>query len=189
MSTVTTTTIPHFIPGTWTIDPAHSEVSFTVRHLMVGKVRGRFAAFSGTIVTGLNPLHSQVSAEIDLASIDTGNEQRDAHLRSAEFLNVEIHPRMSFRSTGVRPQRHGYLVIGELTLHGVTRPVELQLEVNGFVTDPWGGTRAGFSATGEIDRRNFGLDATTPLAGGMLLSYEVQIAVEIEAVLTQTAPA
>lgn len=96
---------------------------------------------------------------------------------------------MSFHSTDVRPQRHGYLVMGELTLHGVTTPVELQLEVNGFVADPWGGTRAGFSATGEIDRRDFGLDATAPLAGGTLLSYEVQIALEIEAVLTQTAPA
>lgn len=184
----TTTTIPRFIAGTWTIDPVHSEVSFTVRHLMVGKVRGRFPAFSGTIVTGSDPLHSQVSAEINLASIDTGNQQRDAHLRSAEFLDVEIHPTMSFRSTSLRPQRHGYLVMGELTLHGVTTPIELQLEVNGFVTDPWGSTRAGFSATGKIDRRDFGLDATTPLASEMLIGHEVQIALEIEAVLTQTAP-
>lgn len=184
------TILPPFIAGTWTIDPVHSEVSFTVRHLMVSKVRGRFTALQGTIVTGPDPLHSRVSAEIDLTSIDTGNEQRDAHLRSAEFLDVEIHPTVSFRSTGVRPQRPGYLVMGELTLHGVTTPVELQLEVNGFVIDPWGGTRAGFSAAGQIDRRDFGLDANTPLAGGgVLVGYEVQIALEIEAVLTQTAPA
>lgn len=180
-----TTTIPRFISGTWTIDPVHSEVSFTVRHLMVSKVRGRFAAFSGIIVTGSDPLHSEVSAQIDLASIDTGNEQRDAHLRSTEFFDVEIHPTMSFRSTGVRSHRHGYLVQGELSLHGVSRPVELQLEINGFVTDPWGGTRAGFSATGEIDRRDFDLDANTPLTdGGLLIGYEVQVALEIEAVLT-----
>lgn len=191
MNTATTTTTLPFTAGTWTIDPVHSEVSFTVRHLMVGKVRGRFTAIQGIIVTGSDPLHSQVSAEIDVASIDTGNEQRGAHLRSAEFLDVEIHPTMSFRSTGVRPQRHGYLVMGELTLHGVTTPIELQLEVNGFVTDPWCNTRAGFSATSKIDRRDFGLDATTPLAadGGVLVGYEVQIALEIEAVLTQTAPA
>lgn len=190
MNTATTTTIPRFLPGTWTIDPVHSEVSFTVRHLMVGKVRGRFGAFSGTIVTDSDPLHSQVSVEIDLASIDTGNEQRDAHLRSAEFLDVEIYPTMSFRSTGVRPQRHGYLVMGELALHGVTRPVELQLEVNGFVTDPWGGTRAGFSATGEIDRRDFGLSTNTPLGdGGLLVGYEVHVALEIEAVHCVPGPA
>ena len=189
MSTATTT-IPRFIPGTWTIDPVHSQVSFTVRHLMVGRVRGRFGALSGTIVTGSDPRHSQVSADIDLASIDTGNAQRDGHLRSAEFLDVEIYPTMSFRSTSVRPQRHNYLVSGELTLHGMTRSVELELEVNGFVADPWGATRAGFSATGEIDRRDFGLNANTPLAdGGLLVGYEVHVALEIEAVRCVPAPA
>src|SRR5215472_10306608 len=150
------TSIPGYVAGTWTIDPVHSEVGFTARHMMVSKVRGRFRAFSGQVVTGTSPLDSSVTAEIDLSSIDTGNDQRDAHIRSADFFEVETYPIMTYRSTGVRRHGQGYVLDGELTLKGVTKQVPLSLELNGFGPDPYGGTRAGFTATGEINRRDFG---------------------------------
>src|SRR6266581_2024756 len=120
-TTETRTAIPGYTAGTWTIDPVHSEVGFAVRHMMVSKVRGRFTSFSGEIVTGADPLGSSVTAEIDLSSIDTGNEQRDAHIRSADFFEVETYPTMTYRSTGVRPHRDGYILDGKLTLKGVTK--------------------------------------------------------------------
>ena len=115
--------------------------------MMVSKVRGRFTTFSGEIVTGENPLDSSVTAEIDLSSIDTGNEQRDTHIRSADFFEVETYPTMTYRSTGVRADGDDYILDGELTLKGVTKDVPLTLELNGFGPDPYGGTRAGFTAT------------------------------------------
>lgn len=183
---MSTATIPRFAAGTWVIDPVRSDVSFAVRHLMVSNVRGRFARFHGTIITSSELLASQVTAEIDVASIDTGNKRRDAHLRSADFLDVENHPTMSFRATGVRLQPRRHPVVGELTLRGLTSPVELQLEATWLDADLWGGTRAGFSATGEIDRRVFGLDASVPLNGsGVVIGTKVQIALEIQAVSTR----
>jgi polyisoprenoid-binding protein YceI len=182
MST-TLTQIPGFTVGTWTIDAAHSDVSFTVRHMMVAKVRGHFRAFSGQIVTTEDPLVSSVSATIDLASLDTGNEQRDAHIRSADFLDVAAHPTMTYRSTCLRQEGDGWVVDGELSLHGVTRPVPLALEVNGFVTDPYGARRAGFTATTEISRRDFGIDISIPMDGGVVVGDRIQIALEIEALL------
>ena len=191
MSTQTTTTSPAvpagYVAGTWTIDPVHSEVSFVVRHMMVSKVRGTFRAFSGTIVTGADPLESSVSADIDLNSIDTGNEQRDGHIRTADFFEVENHPTWSFRSTAVRPDGDDYALDGELTIKGVTRPVTFSLEVNGFGPDAYGGTRAGFSATTTINRSDFGVDISMPLdGGGVVVSEKVQVALEIEAVLRQS---
>lgn len=179
-----TVQLPGFLAGRWDIDPVHSDVSFTVRHMMVSKVRGSFRAFSGQIVTGESLLDSSVTAEIDLDSIDTNNAQRDGHIRSADFLDVSTYPTMSYRSTGVREDGDGYIVDGELTLHGVTRPVPLTLEVNGFGPDPYGGVRAGFSARTEINRRDFGIDITMPLdGGGVVLGDKVQINLEIQAVL------
>ncbi len=176
--------IPDYIAGTWSIDPVHSDVSFSVRHMMVSKVRGRFGRFEGTIVTGENPLDSSGTASIDLASVDTNDEQRDAHIRSADFLDVERYPTMTFRSTAVRPTAKGFVLDGELSLHGVTRTVSLDLEVNGFGPDPFGGTRAGFSATGEIRRSDFGVDTTLPLdGGGVVVGDKIQLSLEIEAVL------
>src|SRR3954451_18135181 len=125
------TGIPGYAAGTWTIDPVHSEVGFSVRHMMVSKVRGRFTNFSGELVTGDNPLGSSVTAEIDLASIDTGNGQRDDHIRSKDFFEVETYPTMTYRSTGLRADGADYLVDGELTLKGVTRQVPLRLELGG----------------------------------------------------------
>ena len=180
----TLTGIPGYVAGTWSIDPVHSEVGFHVRHMMVSKVRGRFRTFSGQIVTGADPLDSSVTAEIDLSSIDTGNEQRDAHIRSADFFEVETYPAMTYRSTGVRPHRDGYIVEGKLTLKGVTRQVPLALELNGFGPDAYGGTRAGFTATAEINRRDFGVNfAAVMETGGAVVSDKITIQLEIEAVL------
>src|SRR5690348_11515821 len=182
--TGTLTGIPGYVAGTWTIDPVHSEVGFTARHMMVSKVRGRFRAFSGQIVTGTRPIDSSVTAEIDLSSIDTGNEQRDAHIRSADFFEVETYPAMTYRSTGVRPHGDGYVLDGKLTLKGVTKDVPLTLELNGFGPDPYGGTRAGFSATAEINRRDFGITYNAAIeGGGVVVGDKVTIQLEIEAVL------
>lgn len=182
--TSTTAELLGYLPGTWTIDPVHSEVSFVVRHMMVSKVRGRFTAFSGEIVTAEEPTRSSVTASIDLASVDTGNEQRDNHIRAADFLDVANHPTMTYRSTGIRPAGEGYLVDGELTLRGVTRQVSLHVEGNGFGPDAYGGTRAGFSATAEINRKDFGVNWNAAIeGGGIVVSDKVQIQLEIEAVL------
>jgi polyisoprenoid-binding protein YceI len=184
--TTATTTIPGYLAGTWDIDPVHSDVSFTVRHMMVSKVRGRFGTFSGEIVTGENLTGSSVTASIDAASIDTGNGQRDKHIRSADFFDVEDHPTWTFRSTGVRADGDDLVVDGELTIKGVTRSVPLAVEVNGIGPDLSGGTRIGFSASTTIDRNDFGVDIKMPLDGsGVVVSDKVQITLEIEAVLRQ----
>ena len=170
--------------GTWGIDVSHSDVSFSVRHMMVSKVRGSFTKFDGAIHIDEDPLKSSVEATVDLDSIDTRDEKRDAHLVSADFFEVEKYPTMTFRSTAVRTTAHGYVVDGELSLHGVTRPVELSLEFNGVSTDPWGGTRAGFSAETELNRRDFGIDISMPLdGGGVVVGDKVKVQLEIEAVL------
>src|SRR6266567_2664949 len=172
--TGTLTGIPGYVAGTWSIDPVHTEVGFAVRHMMVSKVRGRFRTFSGEIVTGENPLDSAVTAEIDLSSIDTGSEQRDNHIRSADFFEVETYPTMTYRSTGVRRDGGRLILDGKLTLKDVTKDVPLTLEVNGFGPDPFGGTRAGFTATGEINRRDFGVNFNAVMeTGGAMVSDKV----------------
>ena len=180
--------IPGYVTGTWTIDPVHSEVSFVVRHMMVSKVRGRFDKFEGTIETASDPLQSTVTATVDLSSVNTGNETRDNHIRSEDFFHIEKHPTMTFRSTGIRPEGENFLLDGELSLRGVTRPVTFFLEVNGFGPDPYGGTRTGFSATTEINRNEWNVSYNGPIPGassGMVLSDRVTINLEIEAVLNQ----
>jgi polyisoprenoid-binding protein YceI len=185
MSTTSgTTTIPGYQVGTWAIDPVHSDVSFTIRHMMVSKVRGKFTAFEGQIVTAENPQESSATATIDLSSIDTGNADRDNHLRSADFFDVTTHPKMTFQSTSVAASGDTFTMEGDLTLHGVTKKVTLTVEANGFGPDAWGGTRAGFSATTEISRKDFGIEFNMPLeGGGVVLGEKVQVSMEIEAVL------
>ncbi len=185
MSSATTeTTIPGYTSGTWTIDPVHSEVGFSVRHMMVSKVRGKFGSFNGEVVTGADPLASSVTAEIDLSSIDTGNADRDTHIRSADFFEVDAHKTMTYRSTGVRVDGDDYVLDGDLTLRGVTKSVPLHLEIGGFGPDPFGGTRAGFTATGEIKRSEFGVDFNAALeTGGVVVGDKVNLHLEIEAVL------
>ncbi len=178
------TAIPGYVAGTWEIDPVHSEVGFTARHMMVSKVRGRFTTFSGEIVLGESPVQSSVTATIDLTSINTGNEQRDQHIRSADFFEVDKYTTMTYRSTGIRAEGDHYIVDGELTLKDVTREVPLTLELNGFGPDPFGGTRAGFTATTEINRRDFGVNFSAPMeTGGVVVSDKIAIQLEIEAVL------
>src|SRR3954453_6322921 len=184
MTVIAETSIPGYVAGTWTIDPVHSEVGFSVRHMMVSKVRGKFNGFSGAIVTGENPLESSVTATIDLSSIDTGNPDRDNHIRSADFFEVDTQKTMTFQSTAVRAVDGEFVLDGELTLKGVTKPVSLQLELGGFGPDAFGGTRAGFTATGEIKRSDFGVDFNAVLeTGGVVVADKVSITLEIEAVL------
>ena len=182
-ATTTETGIPGYEAATWTIDPVHSEVGFSVRHMMVSKVRGRFTSFSGEIVTAEDPTQSSVTAEIDLSSINTGQEQRDEHIKSADFFEVETYPTMTYKSRGIRVEDGEYVLDGELTLKGVTRNVPLRLELNGFGADPYGGYRAGFTATGEINRRDFNVNFNAPMAnGGVVVADKIQLHLEIEAV-------
>ncbi|MGH9111862.1 MAG: YceI family protein [Acidimicrobiales bacterium] len=179
-----TTDIPGFAAGTWAIDPVHSDVAFSVRHLMVSKVRGRFETFEGEIVTGDDILGTQATVSVDLRSINTGNEDRDNDLRSANYFEVDTHPTMTFRSTGIKAEGEGYVVEGDLAIKGVTRSVPLQVEFNGIGPDPWGGTRAGLSATGEINRKDFGLTFDMPMeGGGLVVGDKIKLELEIEAVL------
>jgi polyisoprenoid-binding protein YceI len=187
MTAPTSTQIPGYVVGTWDIDPTHSEVSFTVRHMMVSKVRGRLGTFSGEIVTAPRFADSTVTASVDASSVDTGNAQRDGHIRTADFFEVETHPTWTFRSTAIREDGDDQVLDGELTIKGVTRPVSFALEVNGFGPDPFGGIRSGFSATTTINRSDYGVDISMPLdGGGVVVSEKVQVTLEIEAVLRQS---
>jgi polyisoprenoid-binding protein YceI len=177
--TTETTAARVLITGTWSIDPIHSAVSFTARHLGVAKVRGTFDAFDGTVVTDPDPRRCSVVATIRTASVNTRNDQRDNHLCSPDFLDVQTYPTMSFRSTAVRPQNAEILLVdGELTLRGVTRPVILAVEIGGFADGPDGVPVAGFSAATEIDRTAFGV---TGGPAGAIVSDTIRIALEIEA--------
>ena len=184
MTAVTPTTIPGYVAGIWDIDSAHSDVSFSVRHMMVSKVRGRFNNVSGRLVTAADLLNSSVTADIDVNSFDTGNAQRDEHVRSADFLHAAQYPTMTYRSTEIRRDGDDLVVDGELTLHGIARQVPLTLEVTGFGPDPYGGTRVGVSATTKINRKDFGIDTDLPLdGGGVVIGETVQISLDIQAVL------
>jgi polyisoprenoid-binding protein YceI len=183
------TEIPGYVAGKWDIDAVHSEVAFTVKHMMVSKVRGRFDKFEGTIVTGEKPEDSSVTATIDAASINTNNEQRDGHIKSTDFFEVESHPTWTFTSTAVRdltPEE--FLLDGNLTIRGVTKPVTFKAELNGIGPDAYGGTRIGFSATTEVNRHDFGVSFNGPIPGapgGVILSDKVNLHLEIEAALQQ----
>lgn len=177
-------TTPEIPTGTWTIDASHSEVGFSVRHLAVSKVKGNFETFEGSLTIAEDPLQSSVTAEVDLSSINTRDANRDEHLRSADFFNVETHPKMTFTSTSVTPDGSDYEVVGDLSLAGTTKPVTLALEFNGISPDPWGGTRSGFSATTEISRKDFGIDFQIPMdGGGIVVGDKIKIFLEVEAVL------
>ena len=175
---------PQIPAGTWTIDPSHSEVGFSVRHLMVSKVKGNFETFEGTITIADDPLQSSVTAEVDLGSINTRDEARDGHLKSADFFEVESHPKLTFTSTSVEPKGGDYVVTGDLTIKGTTKSVVLDLEFNGVHPDPWGGTRAGFSAETEISRKDFGVDFEVPMDGpGVVVGDKIKVQLEVEGVL------
>jgi polyisoprenoid-binding protein YceI len=172
-------------PGTWEIDPVHTSVAFVARYLMVTKVRGQFADFSGTIHVAERPEESWAELVIQAASIDTGSEDRDKHLRSPDFLDVERFPEIRFRSTKIELPGGIHLVVtGDLTIRDVTRSVVLDTEFTGLGQDPWGNRRAGFSATTEINREDFGASWNLALeAGGWLVSKTVQIELDVLATL------
>ncbi len=170
---------------TWTIDPAHTEVGFSVKHLMISTVRGRFGDVRGTLtLDGNDVTTASVEAEIATASIDTRQEQRDTHLRSADFFEVEKYPSITFRSTRVeRIKGDRYRLVGELTIRDITREVVLEATDEGRGRDPWGGERLAFSATTTIDRREFGLTWNQALeTGGVLVSNDIRISVDVQAV-------
>lgn len=170
--------------GTWTIDASHSEVAFSVRHLGISKVRGRFGSFSGDIVVAEQPEQSRVSVEIDADSVDTRDAGRDEHLRGADFFGADEHPKLTFVTTDVAAAGDRWQVTGDLTIAGATRPVVLDTRVAGLATDPWGNERVAFAATTEVDREDFGLTWNTALeAGGFLVGKTVKIEIEVEAVL------
>ncbi len=191
MSTTETTTPTRSVngvevpaPGTWTIDKSHSAVAFTGRHLMVTKVRGTFPIAEGVITIAEDPAQSSVEVVIDLAGVESGSADRDGHLRSADFFDTENHPTATFRSTrlvwggGVEAGLEG-----ELTIKGVTKPVTLDVEYGGVAADPWGGVRAGFSATAEVNREDWGLGWNVALeAGGVLVSKKIKLEIDVEAV-------
>ena len=184
MTSSTTTQIPGYVVGTWDIDASHSTVGFSVRHMMVSKVRGYFRDFSGELVTAADPTQSSVTARINMDSIDTRQEQRDAHIRSADFFDVGNHTEMTFRSTAVATDGADWTVTGDLTIKGISKPVTLELELNGFGPDAYGGTRAGFSAKTDISRKEFGVDIDMPMdGGGVVVGDKVTVELEIEAVL------
>lgn len=178
---MTTAVTAPIAAGTWTIDPVHSAVAFSVKHLMVSKVRGKFETFSGTITVAEDGTPS-VQAEIDVTSISTGNEQRDGHIKSADFFEAETYPKATFVSTGVAPKGDDYVLTGDFTLKGVTKPVELELEFNGVNPGMGQGPVAGFEAKTVINRKDFGIDIEMPLeGGGVVVGDKVTITLEIEA--------
>jgi polyisoprenoid-binding protein YceI len=179
MTTATTTS--QLSAGTWAIDPVHSSIEFSVRHLMVSKVRGRFNTFSGAVVVAEDGTPS-VTAEIAVDSVDTRNEQRDAHVKSADFLDVEKFPTATFVSTGVRQNGDDYALDGDFTLKGVTKPVTLDLEFSGVNPGMGHGEVAGFTASVVLNRKDFGIDIEMPLeTGGVVVGDKVAITLEIEA--------
>ena len=175
-----------YISGRWTIDPVHSEIGFSVRHAMVSKVRGRFTKFSGQIVTAEGPMDSSAEASIETSSVATGNSDRDNHLRSPDFFDVATYPTMSYRSIALRRDGDNYTLDGALTIKAVTKPISLHLEVGGFGVDTNGDARAGFTAIGTLNRRDFGVNFNALLeTGGVVVADRVDLHLEIEAVLTE----
>jgi polyisoprenoid-binding protein YceI len=161
MSTSSTSVLP-LAPGRWALDTNHSSVGFVIRHLGVSKVRGRFQEFDVDVVVGPTLAETSVTATIRTASVDTGNADRDAHVRTADLLDVEKRPTMVFRSTSISAQRDGWIIDGELTIGDVTRPQRLDLELGGIEEFPGGPRHAGFEATGELRRKEFGIDLAMP---------------------------
>ena len=182
MTTTTQAPAEQLIAGSWTIDPSHSEVGFTVRHLMT-KVRGQFESFQGTVTTGETLADTKAEASIDLNSVNTRDAQRDGHLRSGDFFDVENHGPMTFTTTSF----DGTAATGVLTIKGVSNPVELDVEFLGIDKDAYGNTRIGFEATTEISRKEFGVDFQIPLDGGkFLVGDKVSVQLSVQGIL-QTA--
>jgi len=183
--TATAQTAP--APGTkttWKLDPSHTTVEFSAKHLMISTVKGRITDIEGTIHVDENDLkNSSVEATLKAASLDTRTDQRDQHLRSADFLDIEKYPEIRFRSTRIQGDQQSLKLTGDLTIRDITRPITLDVEFEGRTRDPWGGERVGFSANGKIDRRDFGLTWNLALeAGGVVVGNDIKISLEVEAI-------
>ena len=178
MSTTSTSSI------TWNIDPAHSHAEFKVKHMMISNVKGSFSGIAGTLIEDpADPNLNRIDASIDISTVNTGDEQRDEHLKSADFFHHEQHPHMTFKSTKVEKKgNEEYAVTGELTLHGITKPVTFAVEgPSQPAKDPWGNTRIGLSATTKINRKDFGLTWNAALeSGGILVGEDVQISLDVQ---------
>jgi polyisoprenoid-binding protein YceI len=167
--------------GIWVIEPSHSTIEAVARHLRITKVRGRFASFEGKVEIGEDPLESRLEVTIDAKSIDTNSEDRDAHLRSPDFLDAENHPTLSFTSTDIAEKGDGYVLTGDLTMAGQTNAVAFDVEYGGLTEDPWGNTRALFAAETTINREDWGLTWNQALeAGGVLVSKKIDIEIQVQ---------
>jgi len=184
MTTTTETAPKSGVRTAWKLDPAHTLVEFSAKHMMITTVKGRIADVEGTIYTDeKDPRKSSVEATLKGASIDTRSDQRDQHLRSGDFLNVDQFPEIRFKSTRVEGDKNNFKLTGNLTIRDVTREITLDVEFGGINRDPWGGERVGFSASGKIDRRDFGLTWNQALeTGGVLVANDIRINIEAEAV-------
>jgi polyisoprenoid-binding protein YceI len=179
--TAPTIDIPGYKTGTWVLDPAHSEVGFTVRHMMISKVRGSFGIKEATLVAPENPLEATLTAHVDATTLDTKDEGRDQHLRSGDFFDVENYPTIDFVSTGVRVENGEMLVDGDLTIKGTTKPVTFDVDFGGFGSDPWGNYKAGATAKTVINREDFGLTWNAALeTGGVLVGKDVTIELDLQ---------
>jgi polyisoprenoid-binding protein YceI len=177
-------TIPGYVAGTWTLDPTHSDITFSVRHLAISKVRGSFEKFDVTVVTAENPAESSIVASIDVASVNTNQKDRDGHLQTSDFFLVSEFPTIDFKSTKITVDGEDFTVDGTLTLRGVTKDVTLEGEIGGITTDGYGQTKAGASASVKINRLDYGVNWNAALeAGGLTLGNEVSINFEIQVVL------
>ena len=184
MSTTVEPTVAAGARTTWKIDPSHTLVEFSAKHMMITTVKGRVAEVDGTIYTDeKTPQNSSVEATLKATSLDTRTDQRDNHLRSADFLNVEKFPEIKFRSTRIKGDKEHFKLTGNLTIRDVTKEITLDVEYEGRNKDPWGGERVGFSASGKFDRREFGLTWNQALeTGGVLVGNDIKVNIEVQAV-------
>ena len=181
--TLTVGTLADLTPGVWTVDPTHSSIGFTARHLMISKVHGHFSDFDGVVTVAEDPLASTLVANVRLGSVDTGDADRDGHLVSPDFFDVENHPAMGLRSTAIRPNRDQYTLVGDLTIAGHTQSVDFDLEFDGVSLDPFGNTKAGFTASATINRSDWGLAFNMILeTGGVLVSEKIGLDLDIQLV-------
>lgn len=176
-------TLPAELTGTWVIDESHSTVGFAVKHAVIATTRGKFTTYSGgATIDVAAPESSSLWVEIDASSVDTGNEQRDGHLKSADFWNAGEHPKITFKSTSVKLDGDDIVTTGDLTIAGKTAPVDVVWEFGGVAKDPWGNTKAGFEGTATINRKEWGISYNAVLeTGGFLVGEKVKLVLEIEA--------
>jgi len=172
------------LAGTWTVDPTHSNVEFSVKHLGIATVKGAFREFEGTLVVGEDLASATAAGTIKVASVDTNEPQRDEHLRSADFFDAANHPELTFASTAIRPvDEDTFEIDAELTMHGVTNPITLTAEVQGYEQDPWGNDRVGLEITGQLKRGDYGMTFNQALgSGNMLVSDRVKLSLDVSAV-------